>query len=52
MYVDALAEGIEKGKAEGMADGAQQGLRELVITGNKNGLSKEQIQTYFNLDGK
>ncbi|MDR2774061.1 MAG: hypothetical protein LBC19_04835, partial [Tannerella sp.] len=71
-YVDALAEGIkkgiaegiekgiEKGKAEGIAEGiekgktegAQQRLKELVITGNKNGLSKEQIQAYFNLNEK
>jgi predicted transposase YdaD len=63
-YVDALAEGIEKGKAEGKmegraegkaegkAEGAQQKLRELVITGNKNGLSIEQLQAYFNLDRK
>jgi predicted transposase YdaD len=59
-YVDALAEGIEKGKAEGKmegraegkAEGAQQKLSELVVTGNKNGLSIEQIQAYFNLDRK
>jgi predicted transposase YdaD len=43
---------LEKGKTEGKAEGAQQKLRELVITGNKNGLSIEQIQAYFNLDRK
>jgi hypothetical protein len=35
-----------------MAEGAQQRLRELVLTGHKNGLSKAQIQAYFNLDEK
>jgi hypothetical protein len=39
-YVDALAEG----RAET--------IRYLVITGNKNGLSIEQIQAYFHLDRK
>ncbi|MDR0756375.1 MAG: Rpn family recombination-promoting nuclease/putative transposase [Tannerella sp.] len=61
-YVDAffegreegIAEGMEKGMAEGMEKGKAEGkaemIREMVIAGNKNGLSMEQMQTFFNLD--
>jgi predicted transposase YdaD len=52
--VDALAEGEAKGEARGEARGEAKGERkkliEMVIAGNKNGLSIEQIQAYSNLD--
>ncbi|MDR2763927.1 MAG: Rpn family recombination-promoting nuclease/putative transposase [Tannerella sp.] len=40
-----LVKGIEIGRAEGKAEGK----RELVITGHQNGLSIEQLQTFFHL---
>jgi predicted transposase/invertase (TIGR01784 family) len=51
-YVDAIAEGERKGREEGREEGKAEVIREMVITGHKNGLSTKQIQAYFHLDKK
>jgi predicted transposase/invertase (TIGR01784 family) len=42
----------EKGEAKGKEEGEAKKLIEMVTTGYQNGLSIEQIHTYFNLDIK
>jgi predicted transposase/invertase (TIGR01784 family) len=37
-------------EAKGLAEGEEKKLREMVLIGNRNGLSVEQMQKYFNLD--
>jgi predicted transposase/invertase (TIGR01784 family) len=59
-YVDAWTEGKIEGKTEGIIEGIEKGiekgeqkkLKEMVITGHRNGLSIDQIQSFSNLDKK
>ncbi|MDR2359652.1 MAG: Rpn family recombination-promoting nuclease/putative transposase [Prevotellaceae bacterium] len=44
-----LEKGLEKGRAEGRAEGKAEGLRNVVISGKRNGLSLEQIQAITSL---
>jgi predicted transposase/invertase (TIGR01784 family) len=45
-----MKKGLKEGREKGLEKGKEETLREMVITGSRNGLSVEQIQAYFNLD--
>jgi predicted transposase/invertase (TIGR01784 family) len=49
-YADAFHEGVAEGIEKGIEKGKAELIREMVIAGNKNGLSIEQMQTFYNLD--
>ncbi|MDR2563242.1 MAG: hypothetical protein LBC98_04800, partial [Prevotellaceae bacterium] len=44
-----LVEGHEKGKLEGLTEGMEKGIEQIVLAGNRNGFTVEQIMAFSGL---